>query len=329
MNANELKCFPAAKLEARLRGRAVAILAASVFVAAFQSEPLLERHVPPRATNAGIEHFLGEYIVLSSRENAGDAPLLVYLPGTEEAPLGAHAFLLTAQKSGYRVIGLEYDSVPAVQQKCRSDPDPTCAERFRQARIEPNHPSELVTDLPQETIVARLTALLTYLDRRYPGEHWGQYLAGETPDWHRIALAGHSQGAGMAAFIAKKYSVARVALLSGPWDFVPATQQLAPWLAAPSATPPDRWFAAFHVRERNAGLLARAYRALGLTPSHIRSLDLQPAINRAIDPTADLYHASVVIDRITPRTDRGAPAYLTDWGWLLRGASSGQNGGDQ
>src|SRR6266566_5654714 len=40
------------------------------------------------------------------------------------------------------------------------------------------------------------------------------------PKWGRIVLAGQSQGAGMAAFIAKRQAAARVILFSSPWDFV-------------------------------------------------------------------------------------------------------------
>jgi hypothetical protein len=49
---------------------------------------------------------------------------------------------------------------------------------------------------------------------------------------------------------------------------------LAPWLAEPSATPPERWFAEYHEHEDTAALIARAYRVLGIPPENIRVFDL-------------------------------------------------------
>ena len=68
------------------------------------------------------------------------------------------------------------------------------------------------------------------------------------PKWGRIVLAGQSQGAGMAAFIAKRQAAARVILFSSPWDFVVSdgnARRLAAWISAPSKTPPERWFGGY------------------------------------------------------------------------------------
>jgi len=57
------------------------------------------------------------------------------------------------------------------------------------------------------------------------------------PKWGRIVLAGQSQGAGMAAFIAKRQAAARVILFSSPWDFVVSdgnARRLAPGSRRPA-----------------------------------------------------------------------------------------------
>ena len=139
-------------------------------------------------------------------------------------------------------------------------------------------------------------------------------MANGVPDWQRIAVAGHSQGAGMAAFLAKRTPVARVALLSGPLDFVWPSHGPAPSLAAPSATPGERWYGLYHGEERQAALLRQAYGALGLAPDQIRVLRLAP------DGWApDAFHKSVVVDPLTPRAADGSPAYAADWAFLLGG----------
>lgn len=118
-----------------------------------------------------------------------------------------------------------------------------------------------------------MVKLLAYLERQEPHEKWGGYLENGTLNWSRIAFAGQSQGAGMAAYIAKEHVVARVILFSSPWDFVQSSGRdrvLAPWIAMPGKTPPDRWFGGYHARENEAGLLAKSYPALRIPPEHIR-----------------------------------------------------------
>jgi hypothetical protein len=134
-----------------------------------------------------------------------------------------------------------------------------------------------------ETIVNRLSKLLAYLDRKEPQQGGDGYLDNGLPDWSRIALSGQSQGAGMVAFIAKEHAVARAVLFSSPWDFVRSggnARTLAPWIALPAKTPPERWFGGYHAREKEAGLLAKSYAALRIPPANIRVFngDLPPAL---------------------------------------------------
>ena len=78
----------------------------------------------------------------------------------------------------------------------------------------------------------------------------------------------------MAAYIAKRESVARVVLFSSPWDYFGSAQTLAPWLYDASATPPQRWFAEYHKHENTATLIARAYRVLKIPSENILIFDL-------------------------------------------------------
>jgi dienelactone hydrolase len=266
--------------------------------------------VAPDEADPSVTHFLRSSVVVFDRAGSPQAPLLVFLPGTTGDPARVQLFLGKAADSGYRVISLSYDNDPAVMQACAHDPDPVCPERFRQSRLFGGFNTP-----PEEAIVGRLTKLLQRLDRNQPGEGWGAYLANGVPDWRRIAVAGHSQGGGMAALLAKRVPLARVLLFSGPPDFVPPDRAPAPWLATPSATPNDRWFGLYHGNEPLAPLLQRAYAALGLAPDHIRVVSLAPA-----GPAAgrfDAYHVSVVADRLTPRLPDGSPAYAGDWAFLL------------
>ncbi|HEY4472792.1 MAG TPA: hypothetical protein VGN21_16585 [Stellaceae bacterium] len=266
--------------------------------------------VAPNDADPSVTQFLRNSVVMFERAVSGSAPLLVYLPGTGGDPARVQLFLGVAVDVGYRAIALSYNNEPAVMQVCSRQPDPSCSENFRSSRLfgGPDTP-------PQESVVARLTKLLQFLDLRAPEEGWRAYLAGGAPNWQRIAVAGHSQGGGMAALLAKRMAVARVILLSGPPDWVMPGRDPAPWLGAAGATPTDRWYGLYHRDEQLAPALQRAYAALGLTGSNIRVVNLTPAVE--VTSSFDPYHVSVAADRVTPKAADGSASYVADWGFLL------------
>jgi pimeloyl-ACP methyl ester carboxylesterase len=156
----------------------------------------------------------------------------------------------------------------------------------------------VVNNSVAESINNRLTKVIQYQIEHSPGAGWESFLVDEHPAWGRIILSGVSQGAGMAAFIAKRERVARVVLFSGPWDYVEKPENLAPWIFESSETPKNLWYAEYHRRERNASAIANAYAALGIEADHVLifDLDLPAGTGRSID--YDLYHISTVrLDR--------------------------------
>jgi hypothetical protein len=108
--------------------------------------------------------------------------------------------------------------------------------------------------------------------------------------------------------------VARVILFSSPWDNYGPRHTLAPWVTrGTGATPADRWYAAYHRNENTADIIARAYSALRIPPSHVHVFTLEPAREVSTNP----YHPSVVGNAATPRAPDGTPAYLEEWRTLL------------
>jgi hypothetical protein len=230
--------------------------------------------IKPSNTDAAIKRFDRVHYVLLNADTPSTANLLVFLTGTSGKPPGPTRFLHQAADAGYRVISLDYNDEPAVNVYCPQKP-PACSANFRRMRsfgdgvsIDPS-----IDNSDSESIVHRLVKLLQYLDQQDPQQNWGGYLEKGMPNWNRIALAGQSQGAGMAAYIAKKEVLARVILFSSPWDFVTANgklQMMAPWLATPSATPLERWFGGYHQRENEATLLAKAFATLRIPSQNFR-----------------------------------------------------------
>ena len=275
---------------------------------------LVTYRVTPSETDAAITRFNEPHYIIFDSTRARSADLLLFMTGTGGNPENVSDFLEVAAGQGYRVIALAYNDVPAVVAVCPRDPDPGCSAKVRQKRIFGDNVTNLIDDSPAESIVNRLVKLLVKLDHDHPAEGWSEYLVGDKPRWERIVVSGHSQGAGMAAYIAQRNRVARVVLFSSPWDYYGRTQQIAPWvLDGPRATPSDLWFGAYHEKENTASLIAREYEALRIPALHVRAFKLEPT--RLVGPNP--YHISMVGNRVTPRDAQDAPAYAEEWKFLV------------
>ncbi len=235
--------------------------------------------------------------------------LVVFFPGTHGRPRENTTIIDTIAAGGYRVVGLMYDDAPIGELKCRVNDSKTCLGSFREERVNGDAPEALEQNTVRESIVFRLTKLLQYEARANPGAGWEAYLDGDQPKWSNIIVTGHSQGSGMAAYVAKQHEVARVVLFSGPSDGVGLRAgmdakdvQLSAWLAGPSKTPPDRWYASYHDKEVVNTLSPMEYAALGVPPDHITVFTLEPPANS--HATGKLaYHMAVVND----------PRYQPQW----------------
>ena len=232
--------------------------------------------------------------------------LFVYLPGTGGKPSSGSALLNVATRSGYRAISLEYDNIPSVSEACFDNSSPNCAAEVREKRVFGVDDTRLIDDLPAESIVQRLSSLLRRLAQDHPGEYWNKYLgSSDSPAWSRIVICGHSQGGGMAEYIAKRKSVARVVIFSGGWDgasqrFDSPGSRLAPWYAGISMTSSTRWYGAYHLKEKYARLIAESYQVLGIPAANTRILDGPTGVDGA-------FHATIIRD----------PVYLPDWRFLI------------
>ena len=229
--------------------------------------------IQPSAIDSGVRDFdAPNFVIPNTTVHA--APLGVFLTGAGAKPAGTADFLKFVAGQGYPVIGLEYDDDPAAPQACLAKTDPDCSEAVHRMRVDGDSDgpgASPVSNPPVETVTARLTTLLQFLTQDKPGQGWDYYLDGPTLRWDRVVFAGLAQGAGVAAYIGKHHQVARVILLSGPGDIGPDHQPPA-WLSLPSATPADRWFAAYQPGETTADLVKIDYTALQVPAGHVRVL---------------------------------------------------------
>lgn len=253
---------------------------------------ILQYQILPSEADPSITRFNETNIVLFNRAAGPQAPLVVFLPGTGGAPKYTEFLSHVVAELGYNVIGLEYNSLPFGNQVCVRVADPECLGKFREKRTFGTNVTDLIDDRPEESIRTRLVKLLQYLDRRHPEQGWSAYLQDGEPRWDRLVVSGLSQGAGMAAYIAKLKRVERVVLFSSPWDNVHTTKQPSPWLYNDSKTPLEHWFAEYHARESTVDLIVPAYQALAIPQNHILvfNLDMPPGKNVGENP----FHGSTV-----------------------------------
>lgn len=242
------------------------------------------------------------------------------MPGTHGKPQQI-PFVTTAAAAGYLVINLSYpDSEPATV--CRTDLN--CFEAFRREIFDGSNVSDKVEVSPADSIRNRLVKLIAYLDSQYPSEGWRAYLAGNDLAYSSIVFAGHSQGGGFAAYIAKYHEVQRVIMFSSVVDAAEGNPPIpALWVSTGHVTPTDRYYGFGHVSDRFAPKIAVDWYALGmeaLGPRHSVDGDRAPfghshqLITSIPMPDAQHAHSSV----LAATNDDNTPAFVEVWQYMLR-----------
>jgi hypothetical protein len=279
----------------------------------------------PGADAPGDPHFVAFDPALHPR-----GELFVFLTGTGGIPSRASLIVRQAAASGFHAVALSYPNAAREPALCESDPDDACYENLRSEILGGFDVSPQVDVSRSNSIENRLSRLLQLLAEEFPAEGWGNYLDGDAPRWWSIRIAGHSQGAGHAAFIARTYEVARVCLLEGPVDLIgpPEAEErrLAPWVAL-GATPADRYygFRHRHSSSPNAEAFRPAWSLFGMdafgdpvdtdsvTPPYGGSHHLTTDAEAIDDGMPNLTHRSVVADPVTPRSETGRPLFAPVW----------------
>ena len=250
--------------------------------------------------------------------------LIVFLGGTGSAPSGYQLFSKAALREGYHVVDLDYLDQTTVGSLCLDDL--ACYGKVRQEMVEGVDSSSIVQVSRADGILSRMAKTLTYLAGAYPGDGWSQYASGGQVAWSRVVMAGFSQGAGHALWIAKHYPTNGVILFSGPVDGrVHAPSESAQWISDPSAWATPRADFRFFISTHDG--YYSAIRAnlitLGFDPASVgvsvdagvpSSPGVQLLLTSAVTVNA---HPSVLSDADTPRNADGSAVYGPVWDYLL------------
>lgn len=255
--------------------------------------------------------------------------LLVFLGATNAVPEDYEAFPEYAASLGYHVLNLNYSNSPSVQ-LCAGDNNPECFERMREEVETGRSTSNKIFVNEVHSFRYRLRKMLEYLHQLDDSEGWGQYYTDTALNYADMVVAGHGQGAGHVAYIARKNEVARVILFSGPNDYSGFYEEPAAWAEGFFETDKDRFYAFSHLNDEVLpfGQQYAFWDKMELTDFGDTTL-VEEAINgnphllytRAAPKgrifSLGKWHNAVVVDRFLAM-ENGAPELQFVWGYLLR-----------
>ncbi|HVK60240.1 MAG TPA: hypothetical protein VM432_01770 [Bdellovibrionales bacterium] len=199
--------------------------------------------IQPSQTGPGIQQVKGPHLALWNEEQVSSENdlLLITIGGTNSQPRELLAFKQEAVRFGYHAIGVDYPNT-VISTTCRTMPSPTCFDEYREEVVFGTPVSDIVQVNPTNSIENRILKLMRYLQIQNPAQ-WSQFFLGGHLNWEKVVLAGHSQGSGHIAYLAKKHRVHGVIMFAGPQD------GNASWLSQPGLTPVDRLYFFFHLKD--------------------------------------------------------------------------------
>ncbi len=292
-----------------------------------------EHEVGPAQTSAEISASLVPHLAIAPAAATAKARLFVMLPGTGGTSRQYQLVVRRGAARGYHSIGLIYPNAEAVELLCGSGSAPDCVGLARREVITGADVSAVVSVNVPNSITGRLTALLSYLATTFPNEGWSQYLSGGRINWAMVTVAGHSQGAGHAGYLAKLEVLDRAVMFSGPADTGSIAGSPADWLSLPNVTPAARQYGFTHTDDaivRQSRALAN-WAVIGLDASGVPvsvdgnaapfagSHQLLTSAVPANDPTrtnVQSAHGAPVTDFFTPLTAAGDPLFTPVWDYL-------------
>jgi hypothetical protein len=204
--------------------------------------------ISPSQTDTLVKSIHGDHMVLINTAVKPLNKLVLMIVGTGAPAKDNLPFDSFAASAGYHVISLDYDNT-VITTACSNSDDSACFNGFRQEIVFGEPVSALVAVDSINSIYHRFYALLLYLSKKYPRQGWQQYINNDSIQWQKIIVAGHSQGAGHAAYLGKKFPVNRVLIFAGPQDYLAHFNSPASWLSEKGITHPSKYFAFLHLKD--------------------------------------------------------------------------------
>lgn len=205
--------------------------------------------IDPAQTGAGIDKVHSGHMALYYPKIKNEHKLFLMIVGTTGAATDMIAIDSTVAGMGYHTLAIDYRN-NVITTVCNNSPDSACFDKFRQEIMFGTPVSDSVNVDSANSIINRVEKALQYLVKNDPGGEWTDYIAGNNIKWANIIVGGHSQGAGHAAFIGKRFNVSRVLIFSGPQDYRVAFNSPANWLGVKGLTNVKKYYAFLHSKDQ-------------------------------------------------------------------------------
>lgn len=309
-----------------------ALLLAHIFpcIAAAAQQAVL---FTPSATDPAITQFNDQHYSVVDPAVASQGRLVLFLPGTGAKPLLYRKFPQNAASLGFHALALMYPNGSAINSLCAQNAplDPDAAGNARMEVIDGADRVSFLSVDATNCIESRLLKALQYLQTTHPTQGWGQYFSGNAVLWSKVIVCGHSQGAGMAAMLAKTRITGRCVMFTD-MDWWVAGDRSYNWMSSTPQTSVDRWYLFAHERDQYLDFVQMQTCAAALDVSrygayvqvetatsasfegrHFLSTNLEPAPAQSTS-----YHGCPVVDAATPmQADGVTPVYKPVWDYML------------
>jgi len=286
-----------------------------------------EFYVQPGQTDASYPPQDSHLVAFNIANQNGK--LLLFIGGTFSSPKNYDYITRHAASLGFAVINVTYPN-DVLTTLLAGSGDSLAFNKFRQEICFGTQVSSAVNVDTFNSIYIRTLKLLQFLSQ-LSSHNWGRYLASDsTLDWSKILVSGHSQGAGHACYLAKKFDVERVVMFSGPNDYSTYFNNSAPWLRETGITPISRHFVFLHLQDEIVPFENQYANisGLGMLDAEdtilIDNLD-SPFLNshclysNHAPGSSGNYHNSTVIYTATPLDGSGNPIFVPVWDYMFTG----------
>lgn len=223
------------------------MLLVCAFFAVAHAQVKMVRARPWKVDTAVLEVH-GPHIALYDSVGEQRRELVLMIQGTGAPALSCRKFDSCLAAMGYHAISLDYMNEVNTT-VCSGSPDSACFDGFRQEIVFGTPVSDQVKVDTVNSLVNRFAVFLRWLVENDPQGGWDAFLADGRPRWERIVVAGHSQGAGHAAYLGKLFPLAGVLMLSGPQDYLQKFNRPAPWQFVAGQTPAEREYAFLNLQD--------------------------------------------------------------------------------
>ncbi|MEO6520200.1 MAG: hypothetical protein ABIN91_00855 [Mucilaginibacter sp.] len=224
----------------------LAFLTSSIAVCA-QSN-LHRYNIDPDSTGNGIKKIYNGHLATVDVSKKSNYKLLIAIPGTGGTAYAFKHLSDVAAGMGYHAISIDYPNKRNTA-TLGGSADKLVFNKFRQELAFGTPVSDSINIDTANSIINRITMLMIYLAKTRPSEGWEQFLKDGSLIWDKVVVAGHSQGAGHAAYIGTQFKVHRVIMFSGPQDFLAVYDTPAPWLSGQSATAAKNYYSLLHTND--------------------------------------------------------------------------------